>query len=245
MINQTTINVKIFSHYLFIAGLLIALMGAGCSTSKTTKGAVIGGAAGGVIGGAIGKKGGDGTKGAVIGGVLGGTAGAIVGKYMDKQAKEIEEEVPGATVETTTTTDPETGETVTESINVTFASGVLFEFNSSALTVSSRAELDRMAGVMNRYPDTDITIEGHTDSKGTDDYNMKLSQQRAASVSDYLAQDGIDRNRMITRGFGESQPVASNDTEEGRAANRRVILGIKGNENLKTKAAAGELNVPE
>ena len=225
--------------------VVFALAATGCGASRTTKGAVIGGATGGVIGGAIGKKGGSGTKGAVIGGVVGGTAGAIVGRYMDKQAQEIEEEVPGAVVETTTTVDPETGETVTESINVTFASGVLFEFNSSALTASSRAELDRMAGIMVRYPDTDITIDGHTDSKGSDEYNMTLSQKRAASVSDYLAKDGIARQRMITRGYGESQPVASNDTEAGRAENRRVILGIKGNENLQKKAASGELTTPE
>lgn len=223
----------------------IALTFSGCTASRTAKGGVIGGAAGGVLGGVIGKNGGDGTKGAVIGSVIGGTAGAIVGRYMDKQAQEIQEEVPGATVETTTTTDPETGETVTESINVTFASGVLFEFGASSLTTASRAELDRMSGIMNRYPDTDITIDGYTDSKGSDDFNLKLSQKRAASVADYLAQSGINRQRMITHGYGEANPVASNDTDEGRAANRRVILGIKGNESIQQKARDGELTSPE
>ena len=232
---------------LLAAALLATILtaGSGCNTSKSAKGAVIGGTAGGVIGGAIGRKSDSGTKGAVIGGVIGGTAGAIIGKYMDKQAEEIEQEVPGATVETTTTVDPETGETVTESINVTFDSGILFEFNSYALTPASRAELDRMAGIFRRYPDTDIAIEGHTDSKGSETYNMTLSQQRAASVADYLAQSSISRARMNTRGYGESRPVATNETEAGRAQNRRVMLAITANENLGERAARGELTVPE
>ncbi|OAV43391.1 OmpA family protein [Lewinella sp. 4G2] len=233
-------------NYIFILLLCAALFAAtGCNTSRTAKGAVIGGTTGGVIGGAIGKKGGDGKKGVVIGSVIGGTAGAIVGRYMDKQAQEIQEEVPGAVVETTTTVDPETGETVTESINVTFGGGVLFEFNSTALTANSRAELDRMAKIMNRYPDTDITIDGHTDSKGSEAYNLELSQKRAAAVADYLAQDGIARRRMITQGFGETRPVATNETDAGRAQNRRVVLGIKGTEALTRKAKEGTLSVPE
>lgn len=228
--------------------LLIAItlsFGAGCAVNNTVKGGAIGGAAGGVVGGAIGKKGGDGTKGAVIGAVVGGTAGAILGKYMDKQAKEIEEEVPGATVEKIETVDPETGETVTESVVITFNSGILFDFNSYNLTTASREELNRMAGIMNRYPDTDLSIEGHTDSKGTDEYNQKLSEQRAASVSDYFATSGINRQRMTVRGFGEASPVATNDTDAGRAANRRVEIKIKGNETLKKKAGDGTLVTPE
>ena len=236
---------KRISFYFFLAALFIALLGTGCNTSRTAKGAVIGGAAGGVVGGAIGKKGGDGTKGAVIGAVVGGTAGAVIGKYMEKQAEEIEREIPGARVETTTTTDPETGETVTESINVTFDGGVLFEFNSYALTANAKAEIDRMARIFNRYPDTDIMIEGHTDSKGSDEYNMKLSQQRAASVADYLAVDGISRSRMVTRGYGETKPIATNETDAGRAQNRRVMLSITGNEQLQRKAEAGELTTPQ
>ena len=225
----------------FVAALLIALLGMGCSASKTKKGAVIGGTTGGVLGGVVGKRSGDGTKGAIIGSVIGGSVGAVVGKYMDKQAREIEEEVPDATVETTTTTDPETGETVTESINVTFDSGILFGFDSYELTDNVKKEIDRMAEIFNRYPDTDILIEGHTDSKGTESYNLELSRQRAASVTDYLAADGVPRQRMTTRGYGETQPVSTNETDAGRADNRRVVLSIKGTENLRRKAENGEL----
>ncbi|WP_020566842.1 OmpA family protein [Neolewinella persica] len=228
---------------LFLA--LILTLGLGCNASRSAKGAVIGGAAGGVVGGAIGKKGGDGTKGAVIGGVLGGTAGAIIGKYMDKQAKELEEEVPGAKVEKVESVDPETGETITESVTVTFDGGVLFEFGKASLTAASRAELDRMAAVFIRYPDTDILIDGHTDSVGSEATNQALSEKRAASVADYLAQDGIARSRMRTTGYGKTRPIATNETDTGRAKNRRVELSIKANENLSKKAADGTLTTPE
>lgn len=237
---------KKFSFYTVLSFLVLSLVFAsGCNASKTAKGGAIGGAAGGVIGGAIGKKGGDGTKGAVIGAVIGGTAGAIIGDYMDKQAKELEEEIPGATVDKVETIDPETGETVTESVTVTFDGGVLFEFGKATLTTASKAELDRMAGVFSRYPDTDILIDGHTDSVGSDEVNQSLSEKRAASVADYLAMQRISRTRMRTTGYGEMQPVASNDTDAGRAQNRRVEVSIKANENLAKKAADGTLTTPE
>lgn len=220
---------------ILLAGILITF-GTGCNTSKTVKGGVIGGATGGVIGGAIGKKGGDGTKGAVIGSVIGGTAGAIIGKYMDKQAQELEEEIPGAKVEKVETVDPETGETVTESVTVTFDGGVTFEFGKSTLTTNSRNELDNMAAVFTRYPDTDILVDGHTDSVGSETTNQNLSEKRAAAVSDYLATHGINRSRIRTTGYGEMKPVASNETDGGRAQNRRVEVGIKANENLKQQA---------
>jgi outer membrane protein OmpA-like peptidoglycan-associated protein len=227
---------------LFLA--LVLTLGFGCSASKSAKGAVIGGATGGIIGGAIGKKGGDGTKGAIIGGVIGGTAGAIIGKYMDKQAKELEEEVPGAKVEKVETVDPETGEIVTESVTVTFDGGVLFECGKASLTAASRAELDRMAGVFGRYPDTDILVDGHTDSVGSEATNQTLSEKRAASVADYLANAGITRSRMRTTGLGKTRPIATNETDAGRAKNRRVELSIKANESLSKKAANGTLNTP-
>ncbi len=232
-----------FFGLLFLA--LLLQVGSGCNTSKSAKGAVIGGAAGGVLGGAIGKKGGDGTKGAVIGAVVGGTAGAIIGKYMDKQAQELEEEVPGATVEKVEVVDPETGETITESVTVTFDGGVLFEFGKASLTAASRAELDRMAGVFVRYPDTDILIDGHTDNVGSEQTNQTLSEKRAASVADYLVAQNISRARMKTTGYGEMKPVTTNETDAGRAKNRRVELSIKANENLAKKASEGTLTVPE
>ena len=220
----------------------IALIASGCNTSRAVKGGAAGGAVGGVVGGVIGKNNGSGTKGAVIGSVVGGAVGAVIGDYMDKQAEEIEREIPGATVDKVATVDSETGETVTESITVTFDSGVLFEFGSYNLTTASKLELDRMAQIFNRYPDTDINIAGHTDSKGSDEFNQKLSEQRAASVADYLASDGISRSRMRTIGYGESRPVASNDTEQGRAANRRVEVSIEGTDRLRQKAENGTLN---
>ncbi len=206
----------------------------GCNTSKAVKGGAIGGAAGGVIGGVIGKNNGSGTKGAIIGSVVGGAAGAVIGDYMDKQADEIVEQMPGAEVER-----------VGEGIMVTFDSGILFSTGKYALTDASRIELQRMADIFNKYPETDITVDGHTDSVGSETSNQKLSEQRAASVSDYLAELGVSRDRMITVGHGETQPVATNDTEEGKQANRRVEVAITANEQLQQKAQDGTLTVPE
>lgn len=227
-----------FFLLVLLAGLLLCLS-TGCNVSKTAKGGAIGGAAGGVIGGAIGKKGGDGTKGAVIGAVIGGTAGAIIGDYMDKQAEEIEQEIPGAQVDKVETVDPETGETVTESVTVTFDGGVLFEFGKATLTPTSRAELDRMANVFSRYPETDILVDGHTDAVGSEATNQTLSEKRAASVADYLGTHGVAQSRIRTTGYGETRPVASNETDAGRAQNRRVEVSIKANEQLKQRAEAG------
>lgn len=232
-------KLRFYTVIILLAGLLISLT-SGCNTSKTVKGGAAGGVVGGVIGGAIGKKSGDGTKGAVIGGVIGGTAGAIIGDYMDKQAKEIEEEIPGAKVDKVETTDPETGETVTESVTVTFDGGVLFEFGKATLTAASMAELDRMAGVFSRYPETNILVDGHTDSVGSETANQTLSEKRAASVSDYLAGHGVARSRIITRGYGEMKPVASNETDRGRAQNRRVEVSIKANEQLRQRASGAQ-----
>lgn len=230
-------NLSHYASFFFVA--LTLTFGTACNTSKTVKGGAAGGAVGGVIGGAIGKKSGDGTKGAVIGAVLGGTAGAIIGDYMDKQAEEIEQEIPGAQVDKVETTDPETGETVTESVSVTFDSGVLFEFGKASLTPTSRAELDRMANVFARYPETDILVDGHTDSVGSETTNQRLSEERAASVADYLGTHGVAQSRIRTTGYGEMQPVASNETDAGRAQNRRVEVSIKANEQLKQRAATG------
>jgi outer membrane protein OmpA-like peptidoglycan-associated protein len=163
---------------------------------------------------------------------------------MDKQAQEIEEEIPGATVNKVETVNSD-GETVTESITVTFDSGVLFEFNSYALTANSQIELERMANIFKKYPETDIKIDGHTDSKGTEEYNQNLSEQRAAAVADYLASKRISRTRMNTTGYGEMKPVASNETDAGRTANRRVEVAITANEQLQQKANDGSLVVPE
>ena len=221
---------KSFTLLLLAFALIFAT---GCNTSKAVKGGAIGGAAGGVIGGVIGKNNGSGTKGAIIGSVVGGAAGAVIGDYMDKQAKEIEQ-VEGAEVER-----------VGEGIMVTFDSGILFPTAQYQLTEASKIELRRMADIFQKYSDTDLTVDGHTDSVGSESSNQRLSEQRAASVADYLVELGVERSRMTVVGHGESQPVATNDTDEGRQANRRVEVAITANENLQQQAQDGNLTVPE
>jgi outer membrane protein OmpA-like peptidoglycan-associated protein len=223
---------KQFQHFFWVpaVALLLALAPA-CNASKTAKGAAIGGAAGGVIGGVIGKSSGNTAAGIIIGSAVGGTAGAVIGDYMDRQAKEIEQEVEGAEVAR-----------VGEGILVTFDSGLLFGFDSYALTATTRENLSEMADILNKYPDTDITIEGHTDSKGTEAYNQTLSERRAAAVADYLSARGVSRSRMTTNGYGEMRPVATNETDAGRAQNRRVEVAIVANEALQQDAEDGQID---
>ncbi|MGI9550089.1 MAG: OmpA family protein [Aurantibacter sp.] len=223
-----TLNIKKGISFVMVLGLL-----AGCGTvknaNKKQKGAVIGAAGGAVIGGVIGNNVGKGNTalGAILGAVIGGAAGGYIGNKMDKQAERIEEEIPGAEVTR-----------VAEGINVTFNedAGVYFDTNKSDVKGTSATTLDRLAGILIEYPDTNILVEGHTDSAGPDDYNMKLSQQRAESVSDYLAKNGVMVGRLTTKWYGENQPKADNETKEGKAANRRVELAIVANEELKEEA---------
>jgi len=204
----------------------VAIILGGCkSMNKTQKGAVIGTAGGGAVGAVIGKAAGNTALGAIIGATVGGVTGAVIGHKMDKQAKEIENKVPGAKVER-----------VGEGINVEFNEKILFGFDRSDLNASASGNLDKLAAILKEYPDTDIEVQGHTDSKGTDDYNMKLSERRASSVANYLRGKGISSGRIRTKGYGESAPVASNDTDAGRAQNRRVNFLITANEKMKEDA---------
>ena len=195
------------------------------NANKTQKGAVVGAAGGALIGGLIGGN----IKGALLGAVIGGAAGAIIGNQMDKQAQRIEEELPGAQVER-----------VGEGIQVTFDenSGVNFALNSADLTAEAKGNLDKIAEVFLEFPDTDLMIEGHTDSTGPDDYNMKLSERRAKSVFNYLKSKGVASNRMSQTAFGETAPRYDNDTKEGQAKNRRVEIGISANEEMIEDAKA-------
>lgn len=205
-----------------LAILSVLALLAGCaSMSRTQKGAAIGGAAGAATGAAVSK---DNTKGAIIGGAIGAVAGAIIGNYLDNQAKELEQ-VQGA-------------EVVREGdeLKVTFAEKILFDFDSSALKAASQAQLDQVAGVLAKYPETNIVVKGHTDAKGSDEYNQRLSERRASAVMNYLEDQGVGGSRMTARGYGESMPVASNDTEAGRAENRRVELSIKVTDEFREKA---------
>jgi len=204
----------------------VAIIIAGCkSMNKTTKGAIIGTAGGGAIGAVVGKVAGNTALGAVIGAAVGGATGAVIGHKMDKQAKQIESSVPGAKVER-----------VGEGIVVEFNEKILFAFGQSTLGASASSNLDKLATVLKENPDTDIEVQGHTDSKGSDDFNMTLSEKRASAVANYLKAKGVASSRIKTKGFGETAPVASNDTEEGRAQNRRVNFLITANDKMKEDA---------
>lgn len=213
--------------------ILILSLGLGCNAvknaNKTQKGAVIGASGGAVIGGVIGNNVGKGNTvlGAIIGGVVGGAAGGYIGNRMDRQAERIEEEIPGAEVTR-----------VGEGINVTFneGAGVYFDTNKSNIKGTSVETLHKLAGILKEYPKTVILVEGHTDSAGTEEYNMGLSKLRAESVTNYLIGQGIASDRFTTKWYGELQPVADNSTAEGKSKNRRVELGIVASEELKQEA---------
>ncbi len=204
--------------------VVVALSGC-ASLSKTQKGGVIGAGAGAVVGGVIGKAAGSTVVGAILGAAIGGAAGAYIGNYMDKQAKEMERDLEGAKVER-----------VGEGIKISFESGLLFDVDRAVLKDASRENLNDLARILNKYPDTDVLIEGHTDSTGSEEHNLTLSRQRAQSVANYLAQIEVNPTRFTIMGYGEEQPVAPNDTAEGRALNRRVDLGIMANDKLKRVA---------
>ncbi|MEJ7737284.1 MAG: OmpA family protein [Chitinophagaceae bacterium] len=211
---------------LFIAFISLSTILAGCkSLNKTQKGAAIGTAGGGAIGAIIGKATGNTALGAIIGATVGGVTGAVIGNKMDKQAEEIKKEVKGVKVER-----------VGEGIILEFNSKILFGFDKSDLSGSAEANLDDLAKVLNKYPDTNIEIQGHTDNKGNDAYNNTLSERRAASVAGYLRNKGISSARIITKGLGESVPKYTNDTETGRTENRRVEFLITANEKMKEDA---------
>lgn len=191
----------------------------GCAASNKAKGAVIGATAGGVVGGVIGKQSGHTARGAIIGAVLGGAAGAIIGHQMDQQAKELKQNVPGARVER-----------VGEGIKVTFASGLLFDFDSDVIKGEARRNLDQLAASLDKYPNTDLLIVGHTDNVGSEGYNLDLSRRRAEAGAQYLISRDVNASRIHTLGKGESEPVASNATEAGRQKNRRVEVAIYASE---------------
>jgi len=197
----------------------------GCSSlTKSQKGAMIGAGAGGAVGAGIGKAAGNTALGAIIGASVGGVAGGIIGKQMDKQAQEIAT-IPGAKVER-----------VGEGINVTFDSGVLFDTDKSNVTATSQSKLNDLSGILNKYPDTYILIEGHTDSEGSNAYNKTLSKKRAQAVADYLAARNVKKSRMRVDWYGEEQPKVPNDTKEHMATNRRVEFAIYANQELIDKA---------
>jgi outer membrane protein OmpA-like peptidoglycan-associated protein len=218
-----------------ILAVIVSLNFSGCEATKnasnTQKGGAIGAAGGAILGAIIGnnvgKKGKGGELGAVIGGVVGGTAGVLIGKKMDKQAQQIEEEIPGAIVER-----------IDDGIVVTFDenSGVYFETNKYAINSASKELLNKLANILNEYPDTNVLIVGHTDSTGSDEYNMTLSKNRAFAVTNFFTNKGLVSSRFTTNWFGEEQPVADNSTAAGRSKNRRVNIAIIPNDKMKEDA---------
>ena len=219
--------------YILSGILLLGTVLTSCESVKnannTQKGAVIGAAGGAVLGGILVNnlgKGGKGALGAVLGGVIGGVAGGVIGNKMDKQARKISETLPGAKVER-----------VGEGIKLTLGENAIrFDTNKSTLTSTAKANLNKLVPVFNEYPDTNIQIYGYTDSSGADDYNLKLSQQRAASVKSYLSGKGLAKSRFATTGFGEADPIASNETVDGKSQNRRVEFAITANEKMVEEA---------
>jgi outer membrane protein OmpA-like peptidoglycan-associated protein len=205
----------------------LVFVGFGCGWSKAQKGAVIGASSGGVAGGAIGHKMGNTAIGAIAGAAIGGVAGGYIGKYMDKQAAEMKAQVKDVTVER-----------VDEGIDLKFDSALLFDFGKSTLRYETKTNLDKLAEILQKYPDTNILVEGDTDSVGSEEANQKLSEQRAQSVADYLVSINVSRNRLMTVGYGETRPTDTNLTAEGRQANRRVEIAVIANDTLKEKARA-------
>ena len=214
-----------------LVGLSVWSAGACASLNRTETGAVAGAAVGGIVGGLLD----DHTaRGAIIGAAIGGTAGAIIGRQMDRQAAELERELEGADVER-----------VGEGIQVTFDSGLLFDFDSDALRSGARADLSELAASLQEYDNTDLIVVGHTDATGPDSYNMDLSLRRARAASSHLSSQGVARSRIATEGRGEAEPVATNDTDSGRQANRRVEVAIFASEEYRQELLRrGESGAP-
>lgn len=193
-----------------------ALLFSGCETwSNATKGAVIGTGGGAAVGTVIGKTLGNTAAGAIGGAVVGGTVGAIIGQNMDEKARKLAEEMDGVTVQR-----------VEEGIAVSFDNGILFDFDSSSLRPEGFENLRKLTRIINRDDNTMLMIVGHTDSRGDEDYNLRLSERRAESASRFMISQGLSSSRIQTVGRGEKEPIADNDTDEGRQENRRIEVAI-------------------
>src|SRR3954469_10247722 len=211
---------------LSVAGALVL---SGCAgMSQKQRGAVIGATTGAAVGGVIGNQTGSTARGAIIGAVVGGAAGAIIGHQMDQQAKELEQNIEGAQITR-----------VGEGIAVTFASGILFPFNSTEILPAGRENLQKLAASLDKYPNSDILIVGHTDSVGTDAYNNDLSQRRANAAGACLQSLGVAQTRLQMSAKGEREPIQSNDTDAGRQANRRVEIAIYASEAYRNQVKSG------
>ena len=219
------------TKWIFIPATIAVLLTNCKSANNTQKGTGIGVAAGATAGAIIGGGGKSSVFGALIGAAVGGGAGYLIGHHMDKQAKEIKQAVPDAQVER-----------VGEGIETTFNSGLLFMINSAALSETAKTNLEKVAAVFVKYPETNLLIEGHTDDTGPADFNMELSKKRAYSVSEFLQSKGVSPSRMDIKWYGETQPKFANTSEDNRAKNRRVEVAITANDQMKQEAKDGKLN---
>jgi len=214
------------SYLLPIVIMLSLIAFPACNASKQTKGAVIGASAGAAAGALLGKD--NKAVAIIIGAAVGGVAGGLIGHYMDEQAEKIQEDLSGATVER-----------VGEGIVITFDSGILFDIESYALKSETRNNLDKLSVTLNKYDDTNIQVLGHTDNTGTEKYNATLSNERAASVKSYLVTRDVSNARLTGTGYGELDPIASNESVEGRQLNRRVEIVIVADKKLQRAAEKG------
>lgn len=213
------------------------LFGSCATTKNATKGGVIGGAGGALIGAGIGALAGKGKGaaiGAAVGGAVGASAGVLIGKKMDKQQAELEK-IEGAQVEAVTDANN------LQAIKVTFESGILFATGKSDLSEASKNSLTKFASSLKENAETDVTIYGHTDNTGSRDLNVRLSNDRAASVAAFLKSNGVTTERIKTEGKAFDEPVADNSTSEGRAQNRRVEIFITANQQMIEQAEQGTL----
>lgn len=213
------------SKTILICFVAVGILFSSCKATKTQKGAAIGTASGAAVGAVIGRASGNTALGAIIGATVGGATGAVIGRQMDKQAEEIKRKVPDAKVER-----------VGEGIIVEFSDQILFGFDRSDLSADAKKSLDKLVTVLDSYPETDIEVQGHTDDKGTDSYNEKLSKRRASAVSAYLRSNNIASSRLSTKAFGESAPKYDNSSASGQAQNRRVEFLISANDKMKAEA---------
>ncbi|MBI1822464.1 MAG: OmpA family protein [Nitrospirae bacterium] len=209
-----------------LTSFLIVVFFIGCATegdnARAKKGTLLGALGGAAVGGLIGSQSGKAGQGALIGGLVGALGGGLIGNYMDKQAAELEK-----VAETQRTED---------GIIVTMKDKILFDVNKAELKPESKNSLSKIADVLRRYPKTDITVAGYTDSTGSSKNNQDLSENRAKAVEFSLINNGVKSNRITARGFGSENPAADNSTADGRAQNRRVELHIVPNDDLVSEA---------
>lgn len=216
--------------FLLCALIMQSVCYTSCNTSRQTKGIIIGSTLGGITGAILMKD--NKAVGIIIGAAMGGVAGGLIGSYMDKQARDIADDLG----------EHATVTRVGEGIIVNFDSGLLFDFDSQELRGATRENLQKLSESLQKYKDTEVNVLGHTDNTGAEDYNKNLSGKRASAVKDYLISQDVSPLRIKVAGYGESDPVAENDTDKGRQLNRRVEIVIVADDNLKQAAKEGKID---